>query len=260
MPRKVNRIYVDVAGASEHAVIVAGAYLAGQDAWARFGVAWRGVLRDAGALRFHATDFYNCKGEFAALVRNGPEYNLLAKRFTGAAREHTAAGFACGLHQRAYNEILAPELERVGTPHARVTIEGYAILNCLMHGAQLSLPPLSGRTAAVILEEGPGMGATIELLNHMKRVGEGWTAPYLSFTTMAKSQYPLQAADLLAYEGWKKVTDLVAGSERETRKSLSALLANLNVNIAYAGEDELARFKPSLVRFLRDHVDYAKRP
>lgn len=259
MPRKVNRIYVDVAGASEHAVIVAGAYLAGQDAWKRFGVAWRRVLHDAGALVFHATDFYNCKGEFAALVRNGAEYNLLAKRFTGAAREHTAAGFAFGLHQRSYKEILAPELERVGTPHSRVTIEGYAIVNCLMQGAQLSLSPLTGRTAAVILEDGPGMSATIELLNHMKRVGEGWTTPYLSFTTMAKSQYPLQAVDLLAYEGWKKVNDLVAGNERETRKSLTALLANLNVNVSYAGEDELARFRPSLVRFLRSNPDYSKR-
>jgi hypothetical protein len=257
---KVNRIYVDVGGGSEHTAIVAGAYVAGQPTWRRFGVAWRDVLRDAGARVFHATDFFQCRGEFAHITLNSPEHLELAKRFVGVARRHTAAGFAFGLHQRAYDELIAPELARVGTSHAHVTIEGYAILTCLMLGAQFGLPRDSGRTAAVILEDGPGMGATIELLNHIKALGEEWTTPYLSFTTMAKSQYPLQSADLLAYEGWKKITDVFEGAGRDTRKSLTALIEKLTVNVSYAGEDELTRFKPYLRRFLRNHPDYEKRP
>jgi hypothetical protein len=45
-----------------------------------------------------------------------------------------------------------------------------------------------------------------------------------SYTFAPKSLEPLQAADLLAYETWKHVTNRVLGHGRDVRKSLEDLM------------------------------------
>ena len=256
----VNQFYVDVSGATEHTYITAGGYLAGPLAWARFGKAWRAILRDAGNVSvFHATDFYNAHGGFEGWDLKGEGHRAFAKRFTRAATAHTACGIAFGMNRLAYAEIVAPVLQSVGTPHARMTETTFCIMQCLAHAARVVLKPNSGFRADVILEDGPGMGSALEMLKHMKQVGEGWTGAYTSFTTMPKAQFPLQAADLLVHEAWRRITEVAEPTGREIRKSMLALLRGEKLDVTYAGDQDLRRSLPALIRFLEVHPEYGAR-
>ncbi len=260
MSQTVNRFYVDVSGADEHTYLAAAGYLSSPDAWARFSRAWRAILRDAGGVHvFHATDFYSARGEFKGWDTTSDRHKSFAMRFTGAATAHTACGIAFGLNRQASDEIVGPAVLSIGTPHAQMTGATFCIMNCLAQAARVVLKPNTQHRAAVILEEGPGIGGTIKMLHHLKEVGEGWTGAYVSFDTMPKTHFPLQAADLLAHEAWRRITEVAQPTGREIRKSMRALLRGDRLDVTYAGDEDLRKSLPALVQFLRRHPEYNRR-
>lgn len=253
------RAYVDVSGGKEHRVIAAAAYFATDAQWKRFEKSWSAILRDAKVDHFHATDFYSCRGAFKDWARNSPRQNQFSARFAGAAKKHTQYGFAFGVDLDHFDRELGAVHAKVNTPHRRMTPAMVCVARVLNRAARLVLsadaPPV-----AVYLEEGRGVGEVIDFLQALKRLGEPSLRPYISFETAPKSERPLQAADLIAHESWRRITEHLDPKGRDIRKPLKILLMDERVELHLATKNDFRRMASKLEMFLADHPDYAAAP
>lgn len=244
----LNELYADVSGSKDKTFVVAGAYVAGQPHWRKFRRAWGAILKDAGVDVFHATDFNLSEGEFVSWKGDAERQVRFSKRFTGCATRRTALGVGFGLLRAAYNEVLEEKLRGLQRPDARVSPEAYAIMNCLSHVDRVATEHGLHERFAVILESGGGSGDAVAILDMLKETGEPWTDRYVSFTTMAKSERALQAADLLAYECWKHVTRTHKPDGHGPRKSFLALTEKQNIEIDFCTREDLVQSLPHIIR------------
>lgn len=251
------KFYIDLSGKKGDPLIVAGGYIAPEPLWRKFEKAWGKINRDAGVQFFHATDFYAGRDEFKGWDIKSEAHARYAKRYTRAAAEHTSYGFATGINVSSFEKVMVPVLAAVKTPHDRVTPDTYCLMNLLHQTAQTILKP--GMQIAVIIEEGPGMGEAISFLYWLKEVGEGWTQPYVSFTPMDKKERPLQGADLLAHESWRRLKQVIEPDGREIRKSLQSLLRYERVAINYINEQHMRDSVPHIKNLLRMSPAYLKK-
>jgi hypothetical protein len=100
----VFRLYLDES--KRDGVFAVGGYLGHLDQWDRFEDQWGRVLRQAGVQAFHATDFYNRRGEFKGW--DVKKTNKFAKLFTAVAEAQTEVAVGRAVDETAYMEILAP--------------------------------------------------------------------------------------------------------------------------------------------------------
>jgi hypothetical protein len=247
------RLYADVSGSADSHYVATAAYVAHAPAWKAFGRTWGAILDDAKVDAFHATDFFNARGEFKGWDLKGVRHLEFAKRFIGAAKKHTAFGTACGFDRRAYQEVLAAEFRGIRAPGSRITPEAYCVINCLANASKKMAKHGVHVAVAVILEEGGGMGEAIEVLHVMRKAKEPWIASFVGFSVMPKSEFPLQAADLLAHEAWRHVTRAAAyvAGEAPMRKSLAALGSKGNVEVKYADREVLMQGLPNVLRAVK---------
>jgi len=253
----VIRFYLDVSGKASDPVMVAAGYLADEKRWRKFERAWGDILRDAQVSEFHATDFFNARGAFSGWDLKSERHRTFAERFTGAVAKHTQIGFAFGVEVGAMDEKWSELQKRINTPHNRYTPLMVCLCACLTRAARSCLAP--PHQAAVIFEEGDGMGETIEYLNYLKRMGEGWPLSYVSFTTMGKSARPLQAADLLAHESWRRLKEVLKTSGRAERKSLLALLRHKDVEIQLLTKETMRGTSLRIAKWLDENPRFAAR-
>ena len=249
------RFYIDVSGIKGDPVMVAAGYLATQTTWRRFERAWGAILRDAHVREFHATDFYNGRGEFKGWDVKGERHVRFAKRFTGAAAKYPHYGVGFGVELSAFDEELGPTLEKSRTPHRRYTPAMFCVANCLRNAARDLLGP-SQEVATVILEGGEGVGEIIDHLYFLKSLGRGWVNAYVSFAQMPKCVRPLQAADLLAHEQWRLAKERLNPQGRAVRKSYSSLARHERLGFAMATRANLRASVPGILAFLDRNPEY----
>ncbi len=252
------RIYGDISGKPRDTAMVAAAYLGAEYRWAAVDDDWRRALSDAKVNHFHATDFFNCGGAFKAWKRGSKRHLETARQFTAIAVNHGLLGSAYGVNVAAYNSIVRPVMmeyvpkrERILTPRL-LCVQG-----CLASLAKVvaEFPMNRRERVAVIFESEPGIGEVTDYFNRCKHRKEPWTTSFISVTSTVKSVRPLQVADLLAYESWKRLTDIFNETGRDKRRSLQRMLEKESIEIKYLAEEELQIIAQAL---LRRHVDQSQ--
>ena len=219
-------------------VFAVGGYLAHVDQWRTFEREWGLWLRKARVKVFHATDFYNARGEFKGW--DDKKQRKYAKLFTATAADRTEIAIGRAVDVAAYQEFLAPVLAaQYWTPHGKVTP--------LMWCARTSLESLVVRHArfipapvplAVIFEEGEGVGEVIDYMRGLQKRGAPWAQRFASFADGPKELRPLQAADLIVHEGIRSVHEKLHPSGRPKRKSMLRLVRDERVEIrAFSRQD-----------------------
>jgi len=236
----------DVSG-DEKAILTAGCYLGTEDQWMKAIAAWSKALDDAGVKEFHATDFYNARNEFdhdkwrherpgRGMVVGGDLHNEFAERFTSIPVTAGLIGFAYSLDVPAFNEILAPELAKAHRKHRQGHPRTQAIMSSLASiqdfFEQKTRYREDGRIQ-VIFELEHGAGKFVDFFDESRERKERWTFFFKSFTTASKSFFPLQMADLLAHETWRRTKQVLADPTTPLRKSFERMLGDGTISLRH---------------------------
>lgn len=247
------RYYGDVSGTQHEEYVVFAGYLADAKQWTAFEREWETALLAAGVSAFHATDFYNFRGEFKGWDAALRKHNKFAKRFTAIAEKQTECGIGRGVHIPPFVDLVQPATKGMTTPHGRFT----PLMFCISASIQNVLRIIrgSGERVAFVIEGDPGVGEAIDYVNWLGRNGEVWTEGIASLAVGDKSCLPLQAADLLAHECWRHLGNSLQKTGRARRKSLKRLLRRERVNFAVADEATLGPIIPKIRDFLSERPD-----
>jgi hypothetical protein len=271
----IVRYYVDVSGKQRDRVVAAGGYIASAEQWDAFEADWGNLLELAkapGATTtppFHATDFFGCYRHFKHFDKGSEEHRELGEAFAILAFVHPAVGYGYGIDQRAFEKEMARVYRKVKTPHGRMTPEMLVVSRVCNMAARGALRPLSGKTAIAFIEEGDGVGEVIEWLWHLKRTGEPWTAAFENFVPVPKSEMPVQAADLLAYETWWEIARVLKQPSRtwdDTRTIFKILAAGpamirpapggSKLQLEQSHGEHFRTMTPAMLDFLAQHPEY----
>lgn len=206
---------------------------------ARTIVAWEAVLRDAGVSAFHATDFYACRGEFKNWTLNDDRHVVFAERFTAVAEEAGLIGFALGLDGAAYAELVAPEAVREDRRHRMTHPRTFAVMSSLAAVGDflVKTPDRTRGGIRAVFEQEQGAGRFRDFFEESNTRRERWTYWFESFATGPKSLIPLQIADLLAHEAWRRVKEVQAENPRPIRKSLDRMLVGGRIDVRWHGRE-----------------------
>jgi hypothetical protein len=226
-------------------LITAGCYLGREDQWASAEVAWNVTLRDAGVQTFHATDFFNARREFdhdkwrrevpgRGMVVGGELHECFAERFVSIPIDSGLIGFAYSLDVPAFVEILAPELARAVRKHRQGHPRTQAIMSCLASIEDFFIQRTTYREKGridVIFENEHGDGKFVDFFDESLARRERWTYFFRSFVTRAKSFIPLQMADLLAHETWRRTKHVHSNPDAPLRKSFERMVGNGQISL-----------------------------
>ena len=213
----VIRTYMDESGTHEGSpYVTVGAYAGQPKHWKAFTKEWNFRKKPDGIAVYHATDCANQRGEFEGW--SVEQCNTFAAKMLPILPKHPPIGVVIGIDMNAFEEGMkaAPELrEMIGTPYAC----------CFQWVVQRLLSIVEGHGSnerlAFFHERNDYKKEADEafdwIIRHRRRHSSEMT---LTFGT--KEQYvPLQAADILAYEGNKRMQGIDAG--RRPRRSWTAL-------------------------------------
>lgn len=243
----VNYIYGDVSGRSP-GIVCSACYLGKEAEWQVATEVWKAVLEDAEAKGFHATDFYNAKGEFdndkwrrevtgRGMQPGGELHNRFAERFCGVAHDAGLVGFAFAVDAAAFLEIEAPELEKESRQNKATDPRTAAIFGNVVSVNEFLAKAGHDKASniQVVFEHEQGAGKFLEFFSESKERRERWTYWFHSFTTSGKSIAPLQMADLLAHEGWRRAKEVESKNPRALRKSFLRMLGDGKVELRWHG-------------------------
>lgn len=207
-------VYLDESGThGKSPVVVVAGYLSTDDQWAKFSEEWQSVLQDYKLDCFHMTDFENRKGPFKTLT-NAERFRLLEK-LIAFIKIRQRIGLAVAFHASDYKEIVEEfQDEPIKKPYSFCALLIMVVLkNWLItrrHNEVIAYVYESGALHAGEIMSGYQYWTTHEPYATELRAG--------SLTFGSKSDLvPLQAADILAYETWKDITNTIAGSPRKPR-------------------------------------------
>ncbi len=248
------RLYLDETrrnlSEQEDNVVAVGGYLAAPRQWHRFEAEWDSALKEARVTAFHATDFFNSRGEFEGWGNDPKKHRRFAKRFTAIAEKQTEVGVGRGVEEIAFEETVAAELSaRCWTPHNRFTALMFCARMCIEWiAADYVEPHLPNEQVTVFLEAGPGVGEVIDYLTGLRDKGVLWLQRFTSFATGDKTLLPLQGADLVVHETGRRVQEVLEPSGRPVRKSLLRLTKTERLEIRTWTRNRLIESMPSLIK------------
>jgi hypothetical protein len=254
----LNQVFVDLSGTADRSYLVAAAYVAAPQRWAKHRKAWSGILSDAKARVFHATDFYAGQGEFQHISAGGAEHNAFAARFTNAVVANCGVGVAFGVHVDSFNDIVVPALAEARVPNGGLTPEMLAVSSCLSKLATLVLGELPQFKADVTIEDGPRMGGVVQFIEIQRTVPTNPLVVFQAVRRAPKARPELQAADLLAHEAARHILNEAKEAGRPTRKSFQAMMSTKQLEVGFADRAVLERETPRLVRQVLIHAEFRK--
>ena len=165
----------------------------------------------------------------------------LISALANSIQTHEVFGTAHSVEFRPFWKILCPGNT---VHHAKRLAYGLLLTSCLNDLVYLFKVPSNERLSAVCEECDGVEGFATDCFYYFKRN----EAKHFGQITFAKKEEfrGLQAADMMAYEGFKHVTNQAIKSEtRPVRKLLQALQQSDRLAVAYAGEKEITRFAES---------------
>jgi hypothetical protein len=251
----VFKFYLD--DSKRPGVLAVGGYVAHTDQWTKFEEEWGFRLRQAGVEVFHATDFYNSRGEFEGWDKQ--KQREFAKYFTAIAEKQTELAIGRAVEVDAYDEHVAPILATSHwSPHGRITPLMWCARTCLEALAvrHARFVP-SSEQIAVVFEEGDGIGETIDYMRGLQKRGAPFAQRFESFSDGPKSVKPLQAADLIAHEAIRAVQEKISPTGRSKRKSMLRLVQGQRVDLRVFTRRNLI---DDVVPSVRDQVADFERP
>jgi len=197
----VLRVYMDESGVHDGSpVVTVAAYVAPPRGWQTWTKNWNVAKRPIKV--FHAVDAQNLRNEFEGWSET--DRDELVKRCLPVIVATDFPGIVIGIHMDEYRKAFAGRddlLRFVGTPYAA----------CFQWVVQ-SLMFLQSRTRnrerfAFVHENNDYQHEALESFNYVKQYGNPQGTP-IGIMFGAKADYPpLQAADILAYEGNKRMRD-----------------------------------------------------
>lgn len=246
----VLRLYADSSGKDSDLVRVAACYIAESKKWTEFNREWQRALDQAKVNAFHATDFFNFQREFKGWDEDKAKHERFAKLFTAIAERRTEIGVAHGVAVEPFNRLLAPVLVGIkSAPQQRMT----ALMLCagmMLHDVGVRWKRSRGQIA-VLFEWEEGIGQITEYFQYLKhRIKAPWTDAFVSAGTAGKEVLPLQAADLLAHESWRRMKEHLRPTGRPVRKTLTRLLRNSHLKIDCADEANIQSWLPSIQAYM----------
>jgi hypothetical protein len=177
-------------------VYTLGGYISTDSQWKKFQREWGEALKDAGVPFFHMAKFEARKKEYEGWS-NEKRIQVL-RRLHSIIKKRVLAGFAVTLVLSDYEEILTDEVRAYfGNPHQFVTIA------CMRHIARWHYEQKYQENIAYVFESGSGYDADVARLLAGVISDEKQAEIYRvrSFRIQNKRDlFPLQAADILAYE------------------------------------------------------------
>lgn len=249
----IGMVYGDLSG-DETGILTAGCYLGKEAEWLKAIAAWSATLDDAGVPEFHATDFYNAKRAFdddrwrrevpgRGMVVGGDLHNAFAERFVSIPVDAGLIGFAYSLDVPSFNEILAPELAKAqrkhpqGHPRTQAVMSSLASIGSFLEKAGYR----ENGQIQVVFEQEQGAGRFGAFFDDSRERKERWTYFFKSFTTAPKSFVPLQMADLLAHETWRRTKQVTSNPSSPLRKSFERMLGDGKVSLLNHDRDHCVR-------------------
>jgi len=232
--------YLDESGAhgGPDDVFTLGGWVAQEKRWHRIETVWDRWL---GSRVFHMVDFENRYGDFANWPNPKKRIPLLAA-LADSIQGNGAVGTAHSIHLQPFKAIMCPPDAHIH--HVKRFAYGMLLTGCLNDIIPIfDLHP--GERMSVVCEECEGVeGFAATMFDGFKgrhsleeRLG--------SITFMPKAAFRgLQAADMLAYEAFKHITNtMVKAEHRPVRKLFTALQAKKRLAIAYTLEENIRRWR-----------------
>jgi len=215
----VLKVFMDETGTHDGAPMVAvGAVIADARVWREWTKDWDRAKKPAKV--YHATDCANLRGEWegwSAVHRD--EY---VKALLPVIAKHQLRGVVVGIDMPAYEKAMAahPHLKGMfGTPYS----------GCFQWAVQSIIGDAINsnrkQRVAFVHEENAYKGEALEAFDWVRR-NKARSEAMVSFSFGSKADYvPLQAADIVAYEGAKAVRNKNAG--RPLRRPWAAIFPNM---------------------------------
>ena len=257
----IVRYYIDVSGGQhEHRAVAAAGYLASEEQWKNFSVHWAALLERAKVPYFHATEFFARKGIFKHLAgaQHDAEHAELTRLFARVARDGTGISYASGVDARCFDAAMRRVNKVLRTPCDRLTPAMFCVGNILNRAAEALLLP-SSLQAAILIEKGGDSGAVLAYLHWLHNIGDPAMKAYTTWAPVDKTELPVQAADFIAHEAWREVTQALEKGGGPARESMELLAADRLVDVRFSGPLELERIAEKLLIFLEEHPEYQKR-
>jgi hypothetical protein len=247
-------VFGDLSGSDEDAVIAAGCYLGREDQWAAAVNNWAVALKDAGVTYFHATDFYSAHGEFDSdewryehptkgMIPGGPKQVAFAARFTAIANDAGLIGFSWACELEPFRSILAPEMEREERVHKASDPYLYAAMSALTRVSDFLTDAKHAALQHIQIgyELEDRSGRFVDFFKESQKRMESWTKWFHSFTAPPKSFEPVQIADLLAHEAWRRAKEVLSDKPRDIRKSFKRMLMGGKVELQFMQRADIER-------------------
>lgn len=245
----VLKVFLDESGIHDGSpVVTVAAYLGRPRDWREWTKRWNVAKRPIDV--FHASDAQALKGEFDGWSET--RRDDLVKRVLGVTADSGLPGIVIGINLNHFDEALSGEADLrkfFGTPYT-----------ACFHWVVQSLMYLQFRTdnrerVMFVHENNDFHGDAMESFNYMKdHVNPGGVAMSMMFVSKADFP-PLQAADILAYEGNRRMRD----PDRPERRPWQVLNPDNRIIASHYGRDNMKDLVANLRR-VRDGLPIQHNP
>ena len=215
-------IYCDDSGTDpKNRVAVVAGYLGQVKQWKAFDKEWRATLKEFGVKRMRMADLENYQGEFRDGWNEARRIKIL-KRLHTIIRNHTKMAIGCAVIKTDFEAIIPQEIkEKLGG------VFGWCVHDCLVGLAEQCRHHRYNKPIRWVFEAGTiGHGQVDSMFRELLK-NKRWDDMLIKGLAFEnKDTTPLQAADILAYEGFKQVKNQIVdkGRKRTVRLSLKNLV------------------------------------
>jgi hypothetical protein len=232
----VLKVFMDESGIHDDSpVVTVAAYVAKPKTWREWTKKWNVAKRPIKV--FHAADAQNLRGEFEGWTGN--DQDSIVKKILPVLSMADMRGICIGIHLAEYRKAMdhRPDLKMYfGTPY------GACFQWVVQSIIYLQAKQRNNERIAFVHEVNDFYAEAMDSFNFAKHNTNPLQAP-LGILFGDKADYaPLQAADVLAYEGNKRLRD----PDRPPRRSWSAINNNGQVRIAHYGRQNMGTLVSSL--------------
>lgn len=249
-------VYFDDSGTSRNDSVAAVAgYVGAVAQWERFHTEWNNLLREFGVSQMHRADLESFYGEFVGWTPQ--KRDTLVNKAQRIIKHRTYVGIGNSVIKADFEQIFPPILQKFyGGPY------GYCAFLCIAravrwHGSKKISDPLDW-----VFEAGTKGSAQFNRLMSALYADPDLRRDFRvnGWAFRSKAVVPLQAADVLAYEMFKHVTNqIVDEGKRGTRISFNHLIRSHDRDyLEFWPQDRLKEYVESetaqeLMRSLTDH-------
>ena len=232
--------YFDESGAhgGPDDVLTLAGFVARENVWTRIERTWN---RRLGRRIFHMSEFENRRGAFKAWPPTERARTHLIAGLADCIQGNPVSATSQTIELKPFREILC---QKANPRSVKSLAYGWLVWACLKDMADsLRLPP--GERVSVICEECEGVeGFALECFQVFKRRRDA-KGQFGAMTFQPKDAFRgLQAADMLAYESFKHITNqIIREGSGPARKLFNALTRSNRIQMGYARAEEIRAFK-----------------